>query len=101
MPERILYISATGALHIIAPSPGYDAMEVAIKDVPQGLPFKIVPTLDIPTDRSNRDQWEVDPSILTDGVGAGPAERAPTLPTPAVLRPVTPGGLIRLRTPAV
>jgi len=38
--------------------------------VPAGRPFKIVDISDIPTDRTFRNAWEVDESILTDGVGA-------------------------------
>ena len=44
--------------------------ELAQKDVPTGLKYKIVEDSDIPTDRSFRDAWEVAESELTDGVGA-------------------------------
>lgn len=44
--------------------------EIAAKDVPTGLPYKIVDVVDILADRSNRDLWEVDVADLTDGVGA-------------------------------
>lgn len=40
----------------------------AEKDVPAGLPFKIILDSDLP-DRSTRLAWEVDDSLLTDGVG--------------------------------
>lgn len=40
----------------------------ADKDVPAGLPFKIILDSDLP-DRSTRLAWEVDDSLLTDGVG--------------------------------
>lgn len=33
-------------------------------------PYKIVDVADIPTDRTERDLWEVDEADLTDGVGA-------------------------------
>ena len=44
--------------------------EIAKKDVPTGLPYKIVEDSEIPTDRTFRDAWTIDDSILTDGVGA-------------------------------
>jgi hypothetical protein len=44
--------------------------EIALKDVPTGSPFAIVEDSEIPTDRTFRDAWTVDDSILTDGVGA-------------------------------
>ena len=43
--------------------------EIAKKDVPTGLPYKIVEDDYLPTDRTFRDAWTVDDSILTDGVG--------------------------------
>ena len=44
--------------------------EIALKDVPAGKPFKIIDTADVPSDRTFRNAWEVDPATLTDGVGA-------------------------------
>ena len=44
--------------------------ELAQKDVPTGLKYKIVEYSDIPSDRTFRDAWEVDEAELTDGVGA-------------------------------
>ena len=44
--------------------------ELAQKDVPTGLKYKIVEDSDIPTDQTFRDAWEVDEAELTDGVGA-------------------------------
>ena len=43
--------------------------EIAKKDVPTGLPYKIVEDSEIPTDRTFRDAWTVDEATLTDGVG--------------------------------
>jgi hypothetical protein len=39
------------------------------KDVPSGLPYKIVNDEDIPTDRTFRSAWEWDNSIVPDGFG--------------------------------
>lgn len=74
MTQRILYQADGGGVAIIIPAP--EALEqhsieaIALKDVPAGKPFKIVDTVDIPTDRTFRAAWEVDVAILTDGIGA-------------------------------
>jgi len=44
--------------------------ELAQKDVPTGLKYKIVVDSDVPTDRTFRNAWVIDNSELTDGVGA-------------------------------
>lgn len=44
-------------------------VRIAAKDVPTGKPYKIVDSSDIPSDRSKRMAWTVDPAHLTDGVG--------------------------------
>ena len=46
------------------------ATAIALKDVPAGVPFKIVDVSEIPEDRTFRAAWEADPATLTDGVGA-------------------------------
>lgn len=71
---KIIYKNESGGISIITPTP--EALkhmtidEIALKDVPTGLPFAIVEYSEIPTDRTFRDAWTVDDSILTDGVGA-------------------------------
>ncbi len=71
---KIVYKNESGGVSIITPTP--EALEhmtideIALKDVPTGLPFAIVEDSEIPTDRTYRDAWVVDESILTDGVGA-------------------------------
>ena len=44
--------------------------EIALKDVPTGLAFAIVEDSEIPTDRTFRDAWVIEDSLLTDGMGA-------------------------------
>lgn len=44
--------------------------EIALKDVPTGLAFAIVEDDSIPSDRTFRDAWTIDNSLLTDRVGA-------------------------------
>ena len=44
--------------------------QIAEKDVPSNLPYWIVPTSDIPTDRTFRNAWEIDESFgEPDGFG--------------------------------
>lgn len=70
---KITYKNESGGVSIIIPSP--EALkhmtidEIALKDVPTGLPFVIVEDSEIPTDRTFRDAWTVDEATLTDGVG--------------------------------
>ena len=70
--KRIIYQTPEGGVAIIIPAPdcGLTVDEIAAKDVPTGLPYKIVDAADLPTDRTQRDLWAVDAAILTDGVGA-------------------------------
>ena len=71
MDQRIIYQNGTGGVSIIIPCDcGLTIEEIAAKDVPTGKPYKIVDVADIPTDREWRNEWAVDESNLTDGVGA-------------------------------
>lgn len=74
MEQRIIYENDEGGVSIIVPSPEalekYGLQAIALKDVPEGKPFKIVSVADIPSDRTFRNAWEVDPTNLTDGFGA-------------------------------
>ena len=69
---RIIYKELEGTVSVIAPSPNWSGTmeELAQKDVPTGLKYKIVEDSVIPSDRSFRNAWEVDEAELTDGVGA-------------------------------
>ena len=72
--SRIIYQTDEGGVAVIIPTP--QALEtmtiqkIAEKDVPTGKAFKIVADSDVPSDRTFRGAWEVDPDTLTDGVGA-------------------------------
>jgi hypothetical protein len=74
MNQRIIYTNDDGGVVILIPTPeclsNYTIEEIAAKDVPAGVPYKIIDATDLPTDRTFRSAWEVDASILTDGVGA-------------------------------
>jgi len=68
---KIIYQDDEGlAIIIPADNTGLTIEEVARKDVPTGLPYKIVEDDYIPTDRTFRMAWEIDVNLLTDGVGA-------------------------------
>ena len=73
MNQVIIYNQDNGVVAVVRPTEQclqkHTILEIAIKDVPAGKPFKIVDAADIPTDRSQRDAWTVDEAELTDGVG--------------------------------
>lgn len=74
MTQRIIFQNDEGGVSIIVPSDEalnkYGIAAIAAKDVPAGKPYKIVDVADVPSDRTFRGAWEVDPTTLTDGVGA-------------------------------
>jgi hypothetical protein len=72
MNKRIIYQNDNGGVSVIIPwlGSGLTIDEIAAKDVPKGKPYKIVDVADIPSDRTQRMQWDVDEADLTDGVGA-------------------------------
>lgn len=74
MTKRIIYQTDEGGVAVVIPTPEaldkYGIEAIALKDVPAGKPFKIIDGADVPTDRTFRNAWEVDPATLTDGVGA-------------------------------
>jgi hypothetical protein len=57
---RIIYPTPEGGVAIIIPAPdcGLTAEEIAAKDVPAGVPYRIVEADTIPTDRTFRNAWE-------------------------------------------
>ena len=69
---KIIYKTPENTVSVISASPHWSGTmeELAQKDVPTGLKYKIVEDSDIPSDSSFRDAWEVDEADLTDGVGA-------------------------------
>ena len=60
MSQRIIYPTLDGGVAIIIPAPecGLTIEEIAAKDVPPNTPFKIIDTVDVPTDRTFRNAWE-------------------------------------------
>lgn len=71
---KIIYKNLNGGVSIVTPTEEVLSFmtidEIAKKDVPTGLPYKIVDDSEIPTDRTFRNAWTVDEATLTDGVGA-------------------------------
>jgi hypothetical protein len=60
MDKRIIYPSGDNGVCVIVPAPdcGLTIEEIAAKDVPAGVEFKIVDVSDIPEDRTFRNAWE-------------------------------------------
>ena len=54
--SRIIYQNGTGDVSIVIPA---ESIELALKDVPAGIPYEIVSVDDIPSDRFFRDAWKV------------------------------------------
>jgi hypothetical protein len=75
---KIIYQQTDGSVAVITPADLRDINnkliftieQVALKDVPTGLKFKIVADDVVPSDRTFRNAWSVDEATLTDGVGA-------------------------------
>ena len=69
--KRIIYMQSNGVLAVLCPSPNEQKSlnEIAKKDVPTGLKYKIVNVSEVPSDRTFRDAWEINDDELTDGVG--------------------------------
>lgn len=71
---KIIYKNLDNSISIITPTQEalslYSIEQIALKDVPHNLPFKIVEDDVIPTDREFRNAWTIDDAELTDGVGS-------------------------------
>ena len=70
--QVIIYPNGSG-ISVIYPAVDTELtiQEVASKDVPQGVPYRIVDASDIPSDRANRALWTADFSS-PDGHGGTP-----------------------------
>ena len=72
MTQVIIFKNDEGGVSVVHPTPDalsqYGISAIAVKDVPLGKPYKIIDASELP-DRSQRNQWDVDESDLTDGVG--------------------------------
>ena len=70
MNQRIIYPNDDGSVSILIPTGEIAIEEVARKDVPAGVAYKIVDVANIPDDRTFRNAWEAD-ITEPDGVGIG------------------------------
>jgi len=68
MNQRIIY-KHEGGIAVIGPTGELSVEATAAKDVPTGLPYKIVDVSELPADRTFRNAWTIDDAELTDGVG--------------------------------
>lgn len=73
--QVIIYLQDNGVPSVLFPTPEclmtHSIMEIAIKDVPSGKPFKIIDKAELPLDVF-QEAWIIDESELTDGIG-GPS----------------------------
>ena len=71
--KKIIYKNSDNSVSIIVPAPealqSLTVEQIAKKDVPTGLKYKIVDASEIPSDRQFRNAWTIDENELTDGVG--------------------------------
>ncbi len=56
--QRIIYPTPKGGVAVVIPSGEISIEEVAAKDVPAGVEYKIVDVSEIPSDRTFRSAWE-------------------------------------------
>jgi len=54
--SRIIYQNESGGVAVIVPT---GSVELALKDVPEGVPYEIVDAADIPSDRYFRNAWVI------------------------------------------
>jgi hypothetical protein len=73
MNKRIIYKNPDNSVSIIVPSDealqSITIEQIARKDVPTGLKYKIVDVSEVPSDREFRNAWTIDEEELTDGIG--------------------------------
>ena len=53
--KRIIYPTPEGGIAIIIPA---NTIEECLKDIPEGVEYKIINTTDVPSDRTFRAAWE-------------------------------------------
>ncbi|MCA6303686.1 MAG: hypothetical protein IM628_02545, partial [Phenylobacterium sp.] len=68
--DCIIYPRPGGGIAVVIPTGEIPIADVARKDVPAGMPYRIVPASAIPADRTFRDAWTAD-FTTPDGYGEG------------------------------
>lgn len=75
---KIVFQNLDGTIGVIHPTQEvlnkYTMKQIADKDVPAGLSYKIVEDTAIPSDRTFRGAWELPVDTVFDGVGANSNE---------------------------
>ena len=70
---KIIYKNENDGISILHPTEEalkvMTIKDIADKDVPAGIPYAIIEDSVIPEDRTFRDAWTIDESLLIDGVG--------------------------------
>ena len=68
MDSRIIYTTDEGTVTVLVPSAdcGLTIEEIAAKDVPEGIEYKIVNVSEISSDRTFRNAWVLDNEITVD-----------------------------------
>lgn len=70
---RVIFRNEAGRISVLTPTQEalsfMTLMQIAVKDVPAGRPFKFIEASAIPIDREQRLAWVVDDSEFTDGIG--------------------------------
>ena len=64
--SRIIFQNETGGVSVIVPT---GSVELALKDVPEGVPYEIVSADDIPSDRFFRNAWIADGAAVAVDLG--------------------------------
>lgn len=88
---RIIYPNENGGICLIIPADVLPIEEVAKKDVPAGVKYKILEDNQVPEDHTFFDAWEFDFSDY-DGIGMGAdawfaANPQPVIDTPTPIEP--------------
>jgi hypothetical protein len=64
--SRIIFQNESGGVSVIVPT---GSVELALKDVPPGVPYEIVEATDIPSDRFFRNAWIADGAAVAVDLG--------------------------------
>jgi hypothetical protein len=64
--SRIIFQNESGGVSVIIPT---ESVELALKDVPPGVPYEIVSADDIPSDRYFRNAWVADGAAVAVDLG--------------------------------
>lgn len=73
MASVVIYKADGGRASVVYPTPEalekFSILEIALRSVPKGKPYRIIDAADLPANRTQRDAWTVDDADLTDGIG--------------------------------